>query len=463
MRLLKTRQVDFTQGSVMKAVLTFTIPVFFGNLFSSLYAIVDATVCGRFVGSAALAAVNASYSINMVLVALCAGLGVGTSVVISQYYGSRRMDQVSRAIGTALSSALAICLCLTVLGLLFSRPLLRLLGTPADILDSSVRYFRITLVGFAGQLLYGMSSGLLRGVGDSSFPALCVVFSSCLNIALDLLFVAVFRWGVAGVAWATVLSQYISAILPLRRLLSRRYGYVITRESFRIRLDYLKTILRIGLFSALNMMVTSFGLMLIQACANTFGTSFVAANGVVQKVDSFALLPMQALGGTVSTLCGQTLGAGQEARAMEGSRKSIALSCAIGALIGAAVFCCAPFLGRLFLTAADPDFAAVTRTLTSSLRILAFFYVAYALQQGLFCILQGAGALRPAMLMTALGMAVRVALTYLLAVRTGRSGYLFWATGLSYLLLAALYGACLKSGSFRRYVVVREKAQATGE
>lgn len=304
-----------------------------------------------------------------------------------------------------------------------------------------------------------MGSGLLRGVGDSSFPAMCVVVSSVLNIALDLLFVAVFGWGVAGVAWATVTAQYLSAALPLRRLLSRRYGYAVTRECFRIRLFYLRTILRIGLFSALNRMVTSLGLMLIQRCANAFGTNLVAANGVVQKVDTFAQLPMQAIGGTISTFSGQVMGAGQFRRAREGAVKCISLSCALALVVGGAVALAAGPLLRLFIRQSDPGYAEVVPAGIRALRMLAPFYLAFALEQGLFSVLQGAGALRPAMAATAIAMAVRVVLTFRFADPGGSFDWLSWSTGAFYLALAALYGAYLKFGPVRKHLV-RQDAPA---
>lgn len=455
--MFRSRPVDFTRGGVLKNMLIFTVPVFFANVFSSLYSIVDATVVGRFVGAQALAAVNASYALNMVLVALCAGLGIGTSVVISQYYGSRQMIDVARSIGTALTAALSICAVLTVFGLVFAPQLLRLLNTPEEIMADAVAYFRIVMVGFAGQLLYGMSSGLLRGVGDSSFPALCVVVASVLNIVLDVVFVAALHWGVAGVAWATVIAHYLSAALPLRRLLSARYGYQMTRDCYRIRLNYLKTILRIGLFAAMNMAVSSVGMMLIQAFANGFGTDFVAANGVVQKVDSFAILPMSTIGGTVSTFSGQVRGASQLDRARKGSVQGVSVSCAFGAVIGVALYFLAPLLLRLFISTSDPRFAAVSDWGVRSIRVLAFFYLFYALQNGLYCILQGAGALRPAATMTAVGMAVRVALTWLLAVKLNHPLGLFRAMNIYHVLLCVLYGVYLKFGNVGKYAVVRNQ------
>ena len=453
---LKTRQVDFTQGSILKAALQFTWPALLANVFSSLYSIVDATVCGRLVGAAALAAVNASFALNMVLIALCVGMGVGTSVVLSQLYGSKRLDEVAKAIGTALSTAMALCLTITILALIFSRQLLVLLNTPEDILESSLTYFRIVMIGFAGMLLSGMGNGLLRGLGDSSYPAICMFITSILNIVLDILFVAAFHWGVAGVAWATVIAHYISAILPISRLLSTRYGYHVTLDCFRIRWKYLSMIIRVGLFSALNQMVTALGMVFIQTCANHFGTNLVAANGVVQKVDTFALLPMSTIGGTVSVFCGQLCGGGNLPRAKEGAVKCTILSMAIAVCMGVLVYLLAPNLLLLFIKRTDPRFAAVSEIGVRALRLLAFFYIAYGLEQNLYCIMQGMGALRPAMLMTAIGMVVRVAVAYFLAV--GREQYmlLFWATGIFYVTLCILYGLYLKFGNPIKYVVVRE-------
>ena len=460
MKLSRTRQVDFSQGSLMKAALRFTVPALLANIFSSLYSIVDATVCGRLVGAEALAAVNASFALNMVLVAVCVGLGIGTSVVLSQLYGSGRMDEVARAIGTALSTAMTVCLTIMVLALIFSRPLLVLLNTPAEILESSLLYFRIVMVGFAGQLLSGMGNGLLRGLGDSSYPAFCLLVTSVLNIVLDLLFVAVFHWGVAGVAWATVIAHYVSAALPISRLLSSRYGYHVNLACFRIRMKYLKMIIQVGLFSALNQMVTAVGMVLIQTCANHFGTDLVAANGVVQKVDSFALLPMSTIGGTISIFCGQLCGGGLLDRARDGSRRCTLLCMAVALVMGALVFLLAPQLLLLFIRRSDPRYAAVSAIGVQALRVLAFFYIAYGLEQCLYCRLQGMGALRPAMAMTAVGMAIRVAFTWFLAVGLERYILLFWATGCFYVALCLLYGAYLRFGNPLKYVVVKQEEQA---
>ena len=461
MNTKRTRQVDFSQGSIMKAAIAFTVPALLANIFSSLYSIVDATVCGRLVGAAALAAVNSSFALNMVLVALCVGMGVGTSVVLSQLYGSRRFDDVAKAIGTSLSTAMTMCLTITVLALIFARKLLMLLNTPADILDSSVLYFRIVISGFAGQMLSGMGNGLLRGLGDSSYPAFCLLITSVLNILLDILFVAAFHWGVAGVAWATVIAHYVSAALPISRLLSTRYGYRVTLSCFKIRMQYLSMIIRVGLFSALNQMVTAVGMVLIQTCANHFGTDLVAANGVVQKVDSFALLPMSTIGGTISVFNGMLCGGGNLQRAKNGSIKCTALCMTVALVMGALVFVLAPQLLLLFIRRTDPRFAAVSAFGTSALRVLAFFYIAYGLETCLYCRLQGMGALRPAMAMTAIGMAIRVAFTWFLAVGREQPILLFWATNCFYVVLCILYYAYLKLGNPLKYVVVKQPAQPT--
>lgn len=453
--MFKTRQVDFTKGNVVKNMLIFTIPVFFGNVFSSLYSIVDATVVGRFVGAEALAAVNASFALNTVLVALCAGLGIGTSVVISQYYGSKQMVDVARSIGTALTTALSLCAVIMTLGLIFAPQLLAMLNTPDEIMADAVLYFRIVLVGFAGQLLYGMTSGLLRGVGDSAFPAFIVVVSSVLNIVLDVIFVAWFQWGVAGVAWATVIAHCISTIPPLLRLLSTRYGYKMTLDCYKVRLSYLKTILRIGLFAAMNMLVTAVGMMMIQAFANGFGTDFVAATGVVQKVDSFAILPMSTIGGTVSTFNGQVRGAAQMDRAREGSIKGVGISCAFGLGIGLLLFFIAPLLLKLFLSPSDPRFEAVSLWGVKNIRTLAFFYLFYALQNGLYCTLQGAGALRPAATLTGVGMALRVLLTWILAVKLQNPVGMYWATNIFHVSLCVMYALYLKFGNVGKFAVIR--------
>ena len=305
----KTKQYDFTQGAIFIPIVSFSLPILFGDLFSALYNIVDSVVVGQFVGSGALAAVSSSFAITMVCVAVYAGFGMGSSVVAGQLFGAKDKENLDKAIATAYSGAIIVGLVMSVIGLIISMPLLKLINTPSEILSDASIYLRIYFCGCTTQLLYYMTSGIMRGIGDSRTPMIAIIFCALLNIVLDIVFVVVVHWGCAGVAIATVISQAISAVFVVRKILSGRYGIKISRKDFRLHKDILEKILRIGIPSAIQSLVNSIGLLIVQSYANSFGTNLVASNGIIQKLDSFTQLPINALGQTITMFNAQNVGA----------------------------------------------------------------------------------------------------------------------------------------------------------
>ena len=300
---------DMTNGSITKKLLLFALPVMGGQIFTQLYNVVDSIVVGNFVGEEALAAVNGSFAVQMICNSIFAGLGMGSSVVCSQYYGSGKTKELSSTVNTTFFLALLIGAILTVVGLLISRPLLVLLNTPENILDDSVTYLRIVFIGSIGHLFYTMGANVLRGLGDAKWPMYFLIVCSLINVVLDLVFVICFHWDVAGVAWATIIAQFISAVGVVIRIAKGGYHVTVNKDTFRLDGRKALTIARIGIPTAITMLVSSAGMLVIQSFANGFGSNFVATMGVAMKIDGFAMLPLQSLGQAITTFVGQNYGA----------------------------------------------------------------------------------------------------------------------------------------------------------
>ena len=378
---------DLTQGRIVGSLLRFFFPVLLGMLFQQLYNTVDAVVVGRVAGSAALAAVGGSPAviINLVI-GVFTGLGSGASVIISQYYGSRDDELLSRAAHTILAFCLLAGAALTVLGGLSATWSLRLVKTPADILDLSCGYLRIYYVGAAPLLLFNVASGILRAVGDSRRPLLYLSVCCGMNIVLDLLFVAALHMGVNGAAWATALSQLTGATLILRRLARSRGPERLEVRRLRIDPSSLRRILYIGVPAAAQGAMYSVSNIIIQAAINSFGTTTVAAWTAISKFDGVFWMSSQSFGIAICTFVGQCFGAGKYERMKEGVRKwlltDIAASLAISALlIGFSRW-------GLLLFSGDPDVIAEAQRM---LWYFVPFYAIWAFIEILSNSLRGAG------------------------------------------------------------------------
>lgn len=451
-----TKQYDFTQGGYLKPMLMFSIPVLFGDVFSVLYNVVDSIVVGQYVGSQALAAVNSSFAITMVCVAIYAGFGMGSGVVVGQIFGAKQMENLSKAVATAFIGAFFVGITMSCIGLLISRPLLSAINTPAEILDDANLYLKIYMCGCATQLFYYMTSGLMRSMGDSKTPMQALILCAVLNIVLDIVFVVVFHLGCAGVALATVISQAVSAVMVVTRVLKGTYGFKITRKDLKLDLGILVMILKVGVPSAIQQLVNSLGLLLVQSYANSFGTNLVASNGIIQKLDSFALMPVQALGQTITMFNAQNMGAGKLERMKTGNRKAMFLTFFVGLAAGVFLFFCVSPLYRMFINANDPGSAQILEIGRTSVHILAFFYCVVAIQQGYTAVLRGAGAAIPVMIIVIVSTVVYVPLTYLLAVRTGQYEGLYWAKNVFNSIMALGVVCYYRFGNWQRFRAVKK-------
>ena len=325
--------MDMTQGTIWKQLIYFAFPLLIGNLFQQLYNTVDSVVVGNFVSTEALAAVGSVTPIINMLVGFFSGLATGAGVVISQFFGAKNGQMLHKAVHTTLLMTVGLGVIFTFIGIFMTPLMLNLMSTPADVFDGAALYLRIYFGGVLGLMLYNMVSGILRAVGDSKRPLYFLILSSLLNVVLDLAFVLIFHWGIAGVAIATIIAQFISAFLLLVVLARSDEDYKLVLRDLKMDAEILKRIVRIGLPAGLQMAVTSFSNVFVQSYINRFGSACMAGWTSYSKIDQFVLLPMQSLSLSATTFVGQNLGAGNLSRAKKGTRVSMAISVAITAVL----------------------------------------------------------------------------------------------------------------------------------
>ena len=454
----KAKQTDFTKGPIVKPVVLFAIPALLGNIFNALYNVVDTIVVGQNVGANALAAVGCCFSITMVCMAVFAGFGAASGVITAQMFGAKKFEQLTATVTTAYLGGFIVGGSMIIVGQIIAKPLLQLMNTPEAIIDMALSYLRILMCGFIGQLYYYMGSNMLRGLGDSKRPTYALILCAILNLILDLFFVIKLGWGCAGVALATVISQMISGIYVVFLIYSGNYGVKMTRGGFRIDFKILRMILAISIPSSLNRLVTSVGTMIIQSFANGFGETLVAANSIMQKVDQFALLAVNSFGTALTMFVGQNMGAGEDKRCNEGIRKITILIIGLSLVVTAVCMGGARLLCRAFVSE-----EAVIAMGAEAIRLAALFYAFHALQVSLGGVLQGAAATRPIMYISFVGIAARVAMCYLFAVRTGHWQGLVWASNGFFVVVSVLYILYLWKGNWKRFVRVRKDAPAEVE
>ena len=388
---------DMTQGNIWLHMLRFSVPMAIGLLFQQLYNTVDTLVVGQFVGQQAQAAVGSTGPIINTIVGFCAGLATGASVVISQRYGAHDDEGLSHAVHTTVALTFIISLLATILGQLIITPMLRFMQTPDDVMNESSTYLSIYFAGISGILFYNLGSGILRAVGDSRRPLIFLIISALLNTGLDLLFVLVFDQGVKGVAYATVLSQFLSALLILWTLTKETSNYGIRWRKVRVHRESLSMILKLGLPSSIQSAITAFSNVFVQSYINYFGSACMAGYGVYGKIDAFALIPVQSISMSSTTFVGQNWGAEQPARARDGVRKAIFMSLISTAVLGLLVFVLARPLMGFF--SPEPD---VIEYGIQFIHIVTPFYIAICFNQIYAGALRGIGdATMPTVIMLA--------------------------------------------------------------
>lgn len=384
--LLSRRDSDMTQGSILTHLLTYAITLSIGMLFQQLYNTVDTIVVGRYVGKEALAAVGSTASIINMLVGIGTGLSMGASVVVSQCYGAHDEARLSNAVHTTMAGTFIMSILGTILGLMIVDPMLRMMKTPDDVMESARQYLNIFFSGISGLFIYNIGSGILRAVGDARRPIYFLCFSALLNIVFDLLFVIAFHMGVAGVAIATILAQSLSAVLVMFVLTKDRAPYAIHWKKIRLDTQTLRQILAIGLPSAVQQAVTSFSNVFVQSYVNFFGSACMAGWTSYNKIDVFILIPLQSIAMASTTFVGQNYGAKRIERAKEGAKKSLQMSLVITSLLVVIIMLISPYLCRLF----TPDEEVISYGV-HFLKIIAPFYIVCCFNQIYAGALRGIG------------------------------------------------------------------------
>ncbi len=330
---ISRRDTDMTSGNIGEHLLWFAFPLLIGNLFQILYNTVDSIVVGNFVGKQALAAVGGSGPIINTLIGIFNGLSSGATVVISQYYGAHDDEHVSDAVHSTISMTTVLSVIFTIAGMLGTPAMCKLMAVPEDVMPEAITYLRIYFAGVSGLLFYNMGAGILRAVGDSRRPTLFLMFSAITNIVLDLVFVLVFSMGTAGVAYATIISQFLSAILVMLTLTRTDGAFKLVPKKINFSWPVIKKIINIGLPTSIQQGITSFSNVFVQSYINVFGSAAMAGWSSYSKIDQFILLPMQAVAFASTTFIGQNWGAGLYDRSKKCLRSAMKISLIMTAAI----------------------------------------------------------------------------------------------------------------------------------
>lgn len=454
-RLGRQRAADMTEGPIWRHLIQFALPMLVGLLFQQLYNTVDTIIVGQFVGKEALAAVGSTSPIINTLVGFAVGLASGCTVVISQCYGAHDYRTLGRAVHTTVSLTLIVSLVLSVLGVLIVTPLLNMMSTPEDVFGEAYIYLIIYFSGMLGLLVYNMGSGILRAVGDSTRPLYFLVFSAVVNTVLDLLFVVVFDMGVAGVAWATVIAQALSALLVLWVLTREHAPYGIRWRELCLDGQMVRRVCALGLPAGVQQAVTSFSNVFVQASVNAFGSACMAGWSAYTKLDVFLSVPIQAVSLAATTMVGQNMGAKRMDRVKSGVRQAQLMGVTVTMGLAVLMVLFAPQLLRLFST--DPD---VLEYGVWFVRIISPFYILTCYTQTFAGSLRGVGRSQATMYICLFSF-VAFRQLYLLVGRPFGSP-LLWVTlayPVGWLMAAVLLGVWF----FRALRQLEKKMQSTQE
>jgi len=381
---------DLTEGSPAKAIIGFSVPLILGNVFQQLYNLVDSIVVGNYAGPDALAAVGASSTLTMLFVALAIGSSIGASIVISQLFGARQLGRMKTAVNTAVLSFLALAAVLTIIGSLFHRQLLVLLGTPAEVMEDAALYLRVYFYGFVFLFMFNAFNAVFNALGDSKKPLIFLIITAFLNIGLNLLFVIRYNMGVGGVAWATFISQGVSALLSMIVLIFKLRRIETEEKPARFDRAVLGKICRVAGPSTLQQSIVSIGLICLQSVVNGFGPSAMAGYTAAGRIDSVTVLPMVAMGTAVSTFTAQNIGAKKVDRIPKGYAAAIKMALVIGLGVAALLFVFGGALVGLFV-ADNIENAEVIAIGTQYLRVSSAFYFLFGMMNTHSGILRGAG------------------------------------------------------------------------
>ena len=403
-----------TEGTPWRKIVAFSVPMIVGNIAQQLYSTVDSIVVGKYVGDNALAAVGSSTPILNLILVLFIGISMGASIMVSQYYGSRDRESLSRTIGSTIVLTAAASIFLMAGGSFLIRPVLEILNTPASIIDWCESYLMILLMGISGVAYYNMFCGILRGLGDSLSALVYLLIATVINIVLDLWFVAGLHMGVSGVALATIIAQIASALLCLRKLRKMTDMFDLTLHYLKPDMENIMTVLRLGLPSGITQAIFSLAMVVVQSLTNSFGELVIAANVIIMRVDGFAMMPNFSFGTAMTTYSGQNVGARQMDRVYKGAKQGTLIAVGTSAAITTVILVFGRYLMGIFT-----DTAELIDLSANMMRILAAGYIAMAVTQSLSGVMRGAGdTMTPMWISMITTVVVRVPLAYGIAYLT---------------------------------------------
>ena len=409
--------IDFTSGNPMKQIFSFALPMLVGNLLQQLYSMADTIVVGRFVSGTALAAVGSSNSIIQFLVSILVGLTVGASVVISQFYGAKKDAELKQTVSTSIVFLAVFSIVVTIGGVIGAGPLLRFLGVDDIIFEDARMYLMIIMAGVTFPVYFNMYMAYMRALGDSKSPLYILLFSTTLNIGLDVWFVAGFGWGVAGAAIATIASQALAMVFCI---------WVAVRKIEQLRVNKItfdktifKLILNYGVPTSIQLSITSLASMTIMRLVNSFGAIVVAGFSAGLRVENFALMPLSNIFTAISTFVGQNMGADKEDRAREGLWAGVKLMLIIGVITSVLLLIFGRFFMAQFVNEGDVNAAAIINEGTVYLSIISLFYVLFGIFFAFNGFFRGVGDAVVVMVLTIVSLCIRTASAHFLAANFG--------------------------------------------
>nr|WP_317362849.1 MATE family efflux transporter [uncultured Blautia sp.] len=401
------------QEKPLKALLIFAFPMIIGNLFQQFYTMVDSVVVGRFVSEHALAAVGASYSLTNVFISIAIGGGVGASVLTSRYFGSREYRKMKTSVTTAMLSFLVVSLILGGIGLFFGQEIMELLNTPENILEQATEYLNIYFLGLPFLFMYNILSAMFNALGRSKIPLYLLIFSSVFNIVLDVVFVREFHMGVAGVAWATLIAQGISAVVAFLLFVREMKQYQGEKGDTRFDKEEFSRMSRIALPSILQQSTVSIGMMLVQSVVNSFGAEMLAGFSAAMRIESICIVPMAAMGNVMSSFTAQNLGAGKQERVVKGYHTGYGIVFGFGMILCVILeFFYQPLIG-MFL--GEEGTALAMSTGTDYLRFIGWFFTFIGLKMITDGLLRGAGDMKMFTVANLVNLSIRVIMAVTLA------------------------------------------------
>ena len=427
---------DMTKGRIIPQLTEFTIPLVLGNLFQLTYNAADSVIVGRFVGDDALAAVGTAGPIMNMVILFISGMCMGAGILMSMYYGQKNYQVLERQISTTLLGGLAFSLAVAVLLLLLAHPILLLLQVPGDIIGPAGIYLRIIFVGLVFTFIYNFFSNTLRALGDSKVPLYFLIISAVLNVAGDMFFVVVLKWGVPGSALATVLSEALCCLCCVMYI-KKKVPLLCLGKKWRVfDGSLLARTFSYGITSALQQMCVQLGKICVQTVVNVQGVAFIAAFTAINRVDDFAMTPQQNIAHASTTFMAQNRGAGNIRRMKKGFLCSVLLELAYTAVVFAVVFAFARPIMQLFV---DDGSEEVISLGVSYLKLIAFMYVMPAATNTIQGFFRGIGDLKITLISTVLNMSARFLAAWLMIhVMHGGFDRLAWANFFGWVAMLAL-------------------------